>query len=124
MENNNENTGGANWTPPAGSIGGGAAELDGASASQIMGIIGLVLSLCTGCGIVGFVLSIIAFVKGKNAVAAYEANPSGYSEKSYKQAKTGKLLGIIGLILGIVVIALGIVYVVVVGVAGASGKFR
>jgi hypothetical protein len=123
MENNNENTGSTNWTPPSGGMG-GTAELDGANASQIMGIIGLVLSLCLGCGLVGFILSIIAFVKGKAAVAIYEANPSGYSEKSFKQAKTGKLLGLIGIILGIIVIALGIIYVAIVGIAGASGKFK
>lgn len=81
-------------------------DVPGGIASLVMGIIGLFLSLCTGCGIIGFILSIIAFVKGKGAVKLYESNPSLYNEQSYNQAKAGKVLGLIGLILGILVIFL------------------
>ena len=107
MENNNENSGNTSWIPP-GNTGGG--ELPGAKASQIMGIIGLVLSFCFGCGLIGLILSILAFSKGKSAVATYESNPGGYLESDYKKAKTGKLLGLIGIALAVIVIILGIIY--------------
>ncbi len=108
MENNNDLS--SNWSSGGNTTGMGKA-LDGASLSQTLGIVGLCISVilgCLGCGLVGFILSIVAFFKGKSAVATYEANPSEYTEQSYKQAKTGKLLGLIGLILGIVVIIMSI----------------
>jgi hypothetical protein len=40
-------------------------------------------------------------LKGKQAIAEYEANPGMYTEKSFNQAKTGKTTGLIGLIVGI-----------------------
>lgn len=114
MENNNENTGGTNWTPPSTPTGVGQ-ELPGAIASLVTGIIGLALSLFFGCGPVGIVLSIIAFVKGKKAVKEYEANPGGYTLSSYNQAKPGKILGIIGIIFGGLVSLFWILYIAFFG---------
>lgn len=108
MEPNQPDSFQNNWNqaPPQGQ------DIPGANASMILGIVGLFLSLCAGCGLVGFILSIIAFIKGKSAVGMYELNPSVYSEKSFKQAKAGKILGLIGLILGIVVIIILILLIV------------
>lgn len=53
--------------------------------------------------IAGFVLSIIAFVMGKNAVKADPSNG---------KAKAGKILGLVFMIIGIVFIVLGILAVV------------
>jgi hypothetical protein len=109
MENNETNS---NWQAPNNATGMGMGQdLEGANLSMILGIVGLFLSLCAGCGLIGFILSIIAWVKGKKAVATYEGNPTAYSEKSFKQAKAGKILGLIGLILGIVVIFIFIVLI-------------
>lgn len=97
-----------NWSTGNTGLAQGNQELKGGQPSLILGIIGLVLSLltCGYCSFIGFILSIIAFVKGKSAIREYEANPSLYAESGYKNAKTGKVLGLIGLILGIIVIVI------------------
>lgn len=125
MENEAGKSENTNWTQPS-QIYGYTQELPNATLSMILGIVGLALSLCFGCGLVGFILSIIAFVKGKKAVKEYENNPTIYSEKLYGQAKAGKIIGLIGLILGIIVIGLITAYLVVFGIfviAGETGSF-
>jgi uncharacterized membrane protein len=104
MENNNENTGGTNWTAPSTGQGTGGQELPGAKNSFILGLIGLILSPICCCGIsgAGIVLSILGLVKSGKAIAAYDANPGTYDEALYKKAKTAKTLSIIGLIVGII----------------------
>lgn len=111
MENQtNWNTGNTNFAQ-------GNQELKGGQPSLILGIIGLVLSLltCGYCGFIGFILSIIAFVKGKNAVVEYESNPGAYAEQGYKNAKTGKVLGLIGIIIGVLAI-IGFIIIMVTGI--------
>ena len=54
--------------------------------------------------IVGFVLSIIAYVMGKNAVKADPTNG---------KAKAGKILGLIFMIIGIIVVVLAILAITV-----------
>lgn len=124
MDNKNFGTGNTNWAPPTTnqSTFGRLQELPGANTSMLLGIFGLVLSLCLGCGIVGFILSIIAFTKGKKGEDLFDANPMQYSESSYKQAKAGKVLGLIGLILGIIVIIIFIIFIVLFGIAGLTGN--
>jgi uncharacterized membrane protein len=108
MENNQH----SNWSTPNTSGMGMEQDIPGANSSMILGIVGLFLSLCAGCGLIGFIISIVAFVKGKNAVSEYEANPTAYAQKSFQQAKAGKILGLIGLILGIIVIGLVIILLI------------
>lgn len=59
--------------------------------------------------IIGFVLAIIAYVTGKNAV---KANPSD------GKAKAGKIIGLIFMILGIIAIVLAILGMVGLAMAG------
>lgn len=104
-----ENTpGNSNWNQT--SVGWSNKDLPDSTASFILGIVGLVLSVCLGCGIVGFILSILAMVKGNKMVKLYEANPGVYSNESFKNAKTGRVLGIIGFVLGVVVMVILIVF--------------
>lgn len=97
-----------NWNTANTNFAQGNQELKGGQPSLIMGIIGLVLSLltCGYCSFIGFILSIIAFIKGRNAIKEYEANPGMFAEAGYKNAKTGKVLGLIGIILGVIVIVI------------------
>ncbi len=64
------------------------------------GIIGVVLSF----GLVGIILNIIALSLGGGAVSRYRQNPGLYTEGSYKNAKAGQVLGIIGLCLFVLVL--------------------
>ena len=106
MENNNDNTGNTNWTPPATGTGTqGGQELPNAKSGFTMGLVGLIMSFFCCCGlisIVGLVLSIMGFMKTKEAIQLYESNPGMYDEASYKKAKTGKTLALIGLIIAAV----------------------
>ena len=102
MENNNENLGNTNWTPPT-NTGGSVGELPSAKSAYTLGLVGMILSFICCCFIhvVGLVLGIIGFMKSKEAIAAYEANPSGYDEKSYKKAKMAKTFSIVAMIFGV-----------------------
>lgn len=103
MENNDDNSGNTNWTPPTTGSGQFAmGELPNAKAGFTLGLIGLIVSFicCCGISLIGLVLSIIGFVKSNGAIKLYEANPSSYDEAMYKKAKTGKILSIIGIIVG------------------------
>ncbi len=82
-------------------------DLNGAQTAQIMGIFSVFLLFFICCGafailpeLLSLILGIIAFRKGKQAIAEYEANPGMYTEKSFNQAKTAKTTGLIGLIVG------------------------
>lgn len=101
MENNVENTGGTNWTPPAGGQG-GSTELPGLKNAYTLSLVGMILSFICCCFIhlIGLVLGIIGFMKSKDVIAAYEANPSAYSEADYKKAKTAKTFAIVAIIFG------------------------
>lgn len=122
MENNNENNGNTNWTAPVNS--GMGPEIPNATASLVLGIAGLFLSLCASCAPVGFILSILAFSKGKKAANMYESNPGEYSESSFKHAKAGKIIGIIGIVLGGIIIAFFLLYIAIFGVAIFSSYYE
>ena len=68
-------------------------KLPNSGAALTLGILGLVFSL----GLIGIILNIIAISLGSGAVNRYNAEPGKYTESSLSQAKTGKVLGIIGL---------------------------
>lgn len=55
------------------------------------------IALCT----LGPILGTIALILAKNARREYEANPQIYTEASWKNVKTGRICGIIGLCVGI-----------------------
>ena len=86
-------------------------DLNGAQTAQIMGIFSIVLLLSTCCyffaffsGSLSLILGIIAFRKGKQAIAEYEANPGMYTKKSFNQAKTAKTTGLISSIVVVLMI--------------------
>lgn len=68
-------------------------NLPNASGGMVCGIIGIILSL----GLVGIILNIIAISLSGSAISRYKSNPEIYTESSYRKAKSGQALGIIGL---------------------------
>lgn len=106
MENNNDNSGNTNWTPPSNGTGSqGGQELPNAKTSFTLGLIGLILSLfccCVPLPAVGMVLCVLGMMKSKGAIELYESNPGTYNEATYKKAKTGKTLALIGIIVGVI----------------------
>jgi hypothetical protein len=98
MDNDNNPTQNTNWNPPPNAF--AKKDLDEAMPSVLLGIFGLVVTFLFGCGLIGFVLSIMAFVKGKRAIQQYQSDPNMYTDQSYSSAKAGKVLGLIGIILG------------------------
>lgn len=49
--------------------------------------------------VIGIVFGILAMSMGGKAVKLYNANPGMYKEGSFKMAKIGKILGLVGLII-------------------------
>ena len=98
--------------PPFGQFGGGMGQqnLPNATAALVLGIVAI--PACCFYGIFGLVFGIIAWVLGAGDVKKYELNPSLYTESSYKNAKAGKICGMIATILSIVFIALVILVIV------------
>ena len=114
MDDQNYGTGNTNWTPPyqtnqptpVGSV-------PNSKGAFVLGIISLCVStVCCCCygSFAGLITSIIGLVLGNKAIRTYEENPNMYDEKSYRKAKTGKTLNIIGLIISLIVSAIIIVY--------------
>jgi hypothetical protein len=76
-------------------------KLPNSSGALTLGIIGLVFSLA----LVGIILNILAISLGSGAISRYNAEPGKYTESSLSQAKSGKVLGIVGLgIFGLVLL--------------------
>ncbi|QIL42628.1 hypothetical protein G7074_13305 [Pedobacter sp. HDW13] len=74
----------------------------------------IALPACCFYGIFGLIFGVIAWVLGGGDVKKYQLNPTLYTESSYKNAKAGKICGMIATILSL----LFIVFVVLI-VAGA-----
>ncbi len=111
--NNNSNTGNRNMPP----IGGGMETLPNSIGILVMGILSIVLCWCYG--IPGIALGIISLVMSKKAFELYESSPGKYTEASFKNVKTGKILAFVGL----GVSALYIIYVIAMFVIAGSGGF-
>ncbi len=93
----------------------GQQQLPNATAVLVLGIISIVGCFCYG--IVGLVLGIIAVVLAGKATKLYQANPSAYTESSFKNMKAGKVCGIIGLCLSAAYFIFLIIYIVAIGAA-------
>jgi len=71
----------------------GNEKLPNSSGVLVLGIIGLVLFF----NIIGLVCSIIAVSMASGALRAYNEDPMRYDETSYKQVKSGRTCGVIGM---------------------------
>ncbi|WP_197082414.1 CCC motif membrane protein [Pedobacter sp. BMA] len=93
-----------------GGFGMGQQNLPNATAALVLGIIAL--PACCFYGIFGIVFGIIAWILGAGDVKKYHQNPGLYSESSYKNAKAGKICGMIATILSVLFIGIIILFVV------------
>jgi hypothetical protein len=79
----------------------------------VLGICSIVFCFCYG--IVGLTCGIISLVMGNKALRLYNDHPNVYSEKSFKNAKAGRICAIIGLCLSIGYLIFIICYIIFVG---------
>ncbi len=97
----------------------GLPPIPGSIISLVFGIISLVLCwyfwapvagiiLCIACLIFG----ILAMSKGKKAIALFNESPGKYKQGSLSLAKTGKILGLIGLIVNALFTIIAIVFTI------------
>jgi len=75
-------------------------KLPNSTLILVFGIVSIILCICYG---VGMVFGIIAIVLASKATKIYKENPELYS--GYKNATTGRILGIVGLALGAIYLA-------------------
>src|SRR5688572_130923 len=114
---NNDPFTNSNWTPqdPANTNNSGfAPNVPNSNGSFVLGIISICLTtVCCICSgqFPAVITSIIGLVIGAKAVRNYEENPSAYNEKSYKKAKTGRILNLISLIISILFCTASVIYV-------------
>ncbi|MRX74940.1 hypothetical protein GJU39_02465 [Pedobacter petrophilus] len=87
----------------------GHQNLPNATAALVLGIIAI--PACCFYGIFGLIFGIIAWILGAGDMKKYELNPTFYTESSYKNAKAGKICGMIATILSLVFIVLVILVI-------------
>jgi len=105
-------------TPPAQAL----PPIPGSIISLIFGIISLVLCWYFWVPFAGIVLciaslifAIVAMSKGKKAIALFNETPGQYKQGSLSLAKTGKILGLIGIIVNAIFLIIAIIISIVGG---------
>lgn len=87
------------------------STLPNSKASLVLGILSIITCCCYG--IIGLPMGIIAIILGNKAIKMFNENPDIYSNIS--NAKTGKVLGIIGIIFNVIFLAYIIWFIYVIG---------
>ncbi|WP_316768808.1 CCC motif membrane protein [Pedobacter frigiditerrae] len=101
--------------PQGGGFNGMQQNLPNATISLILGI--LSIPGCCCYGILGLILGIVAWVLGAGEVKKFNLNPNAYTASSLKNAKAGKVCGIIGTVLGSIYLLIIIVMIAMFGFA-------
>ena len=108
------------YTPPANfgtgqpHFGGmGPQSLPNATISLILGI--LSIPACCCYGVFGLILGIIAWILANSDIKKFNLAPNMYTEGSLKNAKAGKICGIIGTIISGLYLILIVGFIAVVG---------
>lgn len=89
-------------------------QLPNAIATLVLGI----LSIITGCYIIGLVLGIIALVLSKEPMKMYKEDPTKWSD--YGMLNAGRITAIIGTALGALSIFFWIIYGIIFAMAIGS----
>ncbi len=89
-------------------------QLPNASATLVLGI----LSIVTGCFILGLVLGIIGLAISAKDKRMYDENPKEYT--GYGSLNAGRILSIIGIVLGGLIILYWIIWVLIIGGAALT----
>jgi hypothetical protein len=90
-------------------------QLPNASATLVLGI----LSVITGCSIIGLILGIIGLAISSKDKKMYDENPTAYA--GYGNLNAGRILSIIGIVLGGLIILYLVIWGLIIG--GASLAF-
>jgi len=93
-------------------IDGKKQQLPNSNAVLIMGIMSIVSICCGPMTILGIILGILSIVLGTKAIKEYGQDPDKYTTASMKNAKSGRVCGIVGVCLSFIwVIALFFVWI-------------
>ena len=109
MEEVNKNQGSTNWSNSS-----SQTDLPNATAALVLGIISLVCTVLLWCCygfFPGIITAIIGLALGVSSTKTYDSNPALYTEKSYKNAKAGKVMSLISLILSVLMIMMLVVFI-------------
>lgn len=90
-------------------------QLPNAIATLVLGI----LSIITGCYVIGLILGIIALVISKEPMKLYREDPTQWSD--YAMLNAGRITAIIGTALGAMAIIFWIIYIAFIAVVIESG---
>ena len=100
----------------------GQQPLPNSTGVLVLGIISIVGCFCYG--ILGVILGIIALALSAKSKSLYTANPSLYTESSYKNMKGGRVCALIGLILSSLYLIFWIVFFAILGAGISSNPFQ
>ena len=89
--------------------------LPNAIATLVLGI----LSIITGCYVIGLVLGIVALILSKEPMKLYREDPTLWSD--YAMLNAGRITAIIGTVLGGLSVLFWVVYVGLIGAIINSG---
>jgi len=78
--------------------------------SMIMGI--LSIPFCCCCGILGLIFGIVGFITAGKDQKTYLADPEAYMESSYQNAKTAKIISIVGIALNVIGLIAGVIQLI------------
>ncbi len=92
------------------------------TGALVLGIISIVT--CWLWGVIGVVCGIIAIVLANKSIIAYNLDPNMYTISSLKNAKAGKVCGIIGLCISALFLLYMIVVIGSLGLAVSNGVFN
>ncbi len=90
-------------------------QLTNSTGVLVMGIFSIVCFCCLAAGIFGITLGILSLVFGNKAIKEYLVSPEKYTEQSYKNAKAGRVCGIVGLSIGGLWIVGVLIYLSIIG---------
>jgi uncharacterized Tic20 family protein len=94
--------------------------LPNANTILLLGIFSIVIAFCCGfLALVGLILGIVALALSPKPLEMYAADPSKYTENSYKNITAGRICAIIGIVISGLLMLAGLVYLTILG--GAIG---
>jgi hypothetical protein len=96
-----------------GNRGGMQQQTPNSTEVLVLGILSIVLCWCWG--LVSLILGIVTIVLAGQGERLYRANPSLYTESSYRNLKAGKTCAIVGLCLAALTILSVIIYFILFG---------
>lgn len=98
---------------------GNVRELPNATAVLVLGIVSIATCFCYG--VPGLVCGIIALTMAKKAKVEYNANPSAFTEASFKNMNAGRICAIVGIVLSSLYFLFLLIYFLFMGTMAFMG---